>query len=67
MEKVGRVGDLGEVEVLWEELDRFFVPDGCSCGDVAVVTTVRVEGGANVTTANSMHGEGGSVGGRFVD
>ena len=45
MAKVGGVGNLGEVEVLWEELNRVCVPGGCSGGNVAVVTTVMVEVG----------------------
>ena len=52
--KVGGVGNLGEVEVLWEELNRVCVPGGCSGGNVAVVTTVMVEGGANVPIGDSM-------------
>ena len=55
--KVGGVGDLGEVEVLWEELNRVCVPSGCSGGNVAVVTTVMVEEGDNVSTVNNMCGE----------
>ena len=65
--EVGGVGNLGEVEVLREELDRVYVPGGCSGGYVAVVTLVMVEGGANVTTVKCICGEGGLVGGRFVD
>ena len=53
--------------MLQEELDCVCVPVGCSDGDVEVVTAVMVEVGANVTTVNCMCGEGGSVGGRFVD
>ena len=67
MTEVGGVCKLGEVEVLWEELYRVCVPSGFSGGDVAVATTVMVEGGANVTTFNRMCGEGGTVGGRLVD
>ena len=55
--KVGRVGDFGEVEVIWEELNRVCVPGGCSGGNLAVVTTVMVEGGANLPTVDSMCGE----------
>ena len=65
--EVGGFGSLGEVEVLWEEIDCVCVPVGCSGGYVAVVTTVMVEGGSNLPTINSMCGEGGSVGGRFVE
>ena len=32
-----------------------------------MVTTVMVEGWANVPTLNSIYGEGGSVGGCFMD
>ena len=42
--------------MLQEELDRVCVSGGCSGGDVAVVTTVMVEGGSNVPTANCMCG-----------
>ena len=66
MAKVGGVGNLREVEVLWEELDRVCVPGGCSGGGVEVVTTVIVEGGDNVPTFNRMCGEGGSFGSRFM-
>ena len=52
--KVGGVGDFGEVKGLWEELDGVCVPGGCSDGNVAVVTSVMVEGGANIPTFNSM-------------
>ena len=52
--KVGGVGDLGEIKVLWEELDCVCVPGGCNGRNVAVVTTLMVEGGANVPTVNSM-------------
>ena len=57
LEKVGRVGNLGEVEALWEELNHVCMPGGCSGGNVAVATTVMVEGGANVPTVNSICGE----------
>ena len=67
MAKVGGVGNLEEVGVLWEELNRVCVYGGCSGGDVAVVTTILIEGGANVPTFNYMCVEGGSVGGRFLD
>ena len=52
--KVGGVGDFGGVKVLWEELDCVCVSGICSGGDVAVVTAVMVEGGANVPTVDSM-------------
>ena len=54
LEKVGGGDNLGEVEVLWEKLNRVCVPGGCSGGNVAVLTTVMVEGGANVPTINSI-------------
>ena len=50
--EVGGVDNPGEVEVLQEELERVCVPGGCSGGDVAGVTTVMVEGEANVPTVN---------------
>ena len=53
LKKVGRVGDFGNVKVLWEERDHVCVPGGCSGGNVAVVTAVMVEGGANVPTINN--------------
>ena len=40
--------------MLWEELNRVCVPGGCSGGNVAVVTTVMIEEGANVSTVYSM-------------
>ena len=52
--KVGRVGDFGEVKVLWEELDRVCVPGGFSGGNISVITTVMVEGEANVPDVNIM-------------
>ena len=52
--KVGGVGDLGEVKVLWGEPDCVCVPGGCSGGNVSVVTTLMVEGGANVPTVDSI-------------
>ena len=39
----------------------------CSGGDVAVVTKVMVEGGANLPAVNFMCVKGGSVGGHFVE
>ena len=54
--KVGGVGNLGEVEVILEELNRVCVTGGCSGGNVAVVTAVMVEGGANIPTVNRMFG-----------
>ena len=54
MAKVGGVGDLGEVEVLWEELNRVCVPSGYSGGNVAVVTTVMVKGGSIVPNVDIM-------------
>ena len=56
MTGVGGVGNLGEVEVLQEELDRVCVPGGFIGGDIAVVTTVMVEIGANISTINCMCG-----------
>ena len=52
--KLGGVGDFWGFKVLWEELDCVCVPDGYSGGDVAVVTSVMVEVGANVPTVDSM-------------
>ena len=52
--KVGGVGDFGGVKVLWEERDCVCVPSGCSGGNVAVVTAVMVEGGANIPTVGSV-------------
>ena len=52
--KVGGVGDFGEVKVLWEELDRVCVPGGFSGGNISVITTVMVEGGANVPDVDIM-------------
>ena len=40
---VGVLGNLGEVELLWEELDHVCVSGGCSGGYVALITTVMVE------------------------
>ena len=56
LEEVGGVGNLGEVEVLREELDRVCISGGCSGGDVSVATPVMVEGGDNVPTVNCMCG-----------
>ena len=50
--EVGGVGNFGEVEVFQEELKRVCMTGGCSVGDVAVATTVMVEGGANGTNVN---------------
>ena len=55
--EVDGVGNLGEVEVLWEELNRVCVSGGCSGGYVAAVTSVMVERGANVPTVICMCGE----------
>ena len=52
--KVCGVGDFGEVKVLWEELNCVCVTFGCSGGNISVVTTVMVEGGANITTVGSV-------------
>ena len=52
--KVGRIGDLGDVKVLREELNCVCVPGRCSGGNVAVVTTVMFERGAYVPTVDSM-------------
>ena len=40
--------------MLWEELDCVCMPGRCSGGNVVVVTTVMVEGGAYVPTVDSM-------------
>ena len=53
--------------MLREELDRVYMHGGYRDGDVSVVTTVILEGGANLPTVNCMCGEGGLVGGRSVD
>ena len=52
--KIGGVGDFGEVNRLWEELDSVCVPSGRSGWDVAVVTAVVVGGGSNVPTVDSV-------------
>ena len=52
--KVGGVGDFEGVKVLWEELECVCVPSICSGWNVAVVTVVVVEGGANIPTVDSM-------------
>ena len=52
--KVGGVGDFGEVKLLWEALECVCVSGGCSGGDVAVVTALMFEGGANIPTVDSV-------------
>ena len=52
--KVGGFSDFGEIKVFWEELDWVCMSSRCSGWDVAVVTAVMVEGGANIPTVDSM-------------
>ena len=54
LEKVGGVDGFGEVKLICEEIESVCVPGGCSGGNEAVVTTVMVEGGANLPTVEIM-------------
>ena len=52
--KIGGVSDFWGVQRLWEELGSVWVPSGRSGWDIALVTSVVVGGGSNVTTVNSV-------------